>query len=366
MKDKVCAGFKFCHFQCFCQGQRGCPGNPGCKLVNPNRAYNLNLQARGQTNLTSYSCYDIRVGVKLARRTDCNDGTSRRATLGRFAYLRHDVQHYTFDEACSMGTQERQATLEVYELHGWKETSATVIEEGACRHHVIVTTDPTNLLPVSSIPILPVAPVAPPSKTATALAAFFTQMNGTGWVQSRGWTQGEPCEDPWYGIKCDDSGEVVGIFLNENNLTGMLPGAVLGSLKSLRMLVLDGNSISGRVPLQLRQMNHLSLTDNQLTMPDSYDQWKEVKDIVSLARKNMLMGGFPPVDCSAFGKFAVPSLFNVHKCVDCSHDIAGPLLLLVAVSGVALLLLYKYFKAVKSDVKKMHRYALHERIKLAG
>lgn len=48
----------------------------------------------------------------------------------------------------------------------------------------------------------------PPSQRA-ALVDLFTATNGTHWLASTGWLQGDPCARPWWSVYCDSTGSTV-------------------------------------------------------------------------------------------------------------------------------------------------------------
>ncbi|MCB0234581.1 MAG: Two component regulator three Y domain protein, partial [Anaerolineae bacterium] len=73
-----------------------------------------------------------------------------------------------------------------------------------------------------------------------------------------------PCS--WYGVTCT-AGHVTTLDLQDNNLTGSLPGQ-LSNLPNLQHLLLLRNELSGAIPTSLgslTQLQELSLSQNKLT-----------------------------------------------------------------------------------------------------
>ncbi len=82
-----------------------------------------------------------------------------------------------------------------------------------------------------------------------ALEALHASAGGASWTSSEGWLRPGPLSD-WHGVETDAvAGRVVALDLNENGLSGVLPGS-LSSLKFLRELRIGGNGeLGGRLPL---------------------------------------------------------------------------------------------------------------------
>jgi hypothetical protein len=84
-------------------------------------------------------------------------------------------------------------------------------------------------------------------------------MNNGGWIDSDSGTEVDGCS--WYGVTCDNAGHVTGLFLRDNNLTGVLPSQ-LGTLEKLLYLRLNGNlHLSGTIPTELGSLSLLSTFD---------------------------------------------------------------------------------------------------------
>ncbi len=105
-----------------------------------------------------------------------------------------------------------------------------------------------------------------------ALRALYLHTKGDQWNNNSGWEVSSTnppanCDfSNWYGVTCED-GRVVGIRLNENNLSGFIPKSI-GDLNALRHLNLFDNQLIGNLPSALSKLFHLenlSLSKNQLS-----------------------------------------------------------------------------------------------------
>ena len=107
-----------------------------------------------------------------------------------------------------------------------------------------------------------------------ALSVFHEGTGGPDWTNNDGWGQGSISE--WYGVKTDSIGSVVGLELSNNGLTGRLPSN-LGQLEELTELVVDGNELSGPLPLSLTSRGltklHYADTDLCALADDVFREW---------------------------------------------------------------------------------------------
>ena len=97
------------------------------------------------------------------------------------------------------------------------------------------------------------------------LDSLYRFTGGEEWTDTTNWLSDEPLSE-WYGVETSDSGEVVGLSLGSNNLTGSIPG-VLAELDSLVTLDLGGNALGGEIPWdfrELQQLRRLRLNGNAL------------------------------------------------------------------------------------------------------
>jgi len=146
----------------------------------------------------------------------------------------------------------------------------------------------------------------------SALQSLFLDLRGDQWYEIQGWLEIEndgPIEeeDPssssaagisycnWFGIECNDDGDVESIELWFNNLSGTITTEV-GQLKSLKKLNLSNNIITGALPSELGLLSKLTkvkLNGNSLTssVPTSLVQLTSLSEIY--LGQNDLTGTLP-------------------------------------------------------------------------
>eukprot|EP01064_Diplonema_japonicum_P014422 TRINITY_DN22053_c0_g1_i2.p1 TRINITY_DN22053_c0_g1~~TRINITY_DN22053_c0_g1_i2.p1 ORF type:complete len:344 (+),score=82.97 TRINITY_DN22053_c0_g1_i2:90-1121(+) len=101
------------------------------------------------------------------------------------------------------------------------------------------------------------------------LLSLYTSLNGALWTSNTGWLGDltRPCH--WHGVACiNDS--ITGLFLNNNNLEGVLLGGMLQAIGGdIRELHLGNNKLNGSLTdLQLHaftQIETISLMNNGIT-----------------------------------------------------------------------------------------------------
>ncbi|EEF52036.1 serine-threonine protein kinase, plant-type, putative [Ricinus communis] len=148
-----------------------------------------------------------------------------------------------------------------------------------------------------------------------------------------GWdNNSDPCRDTWVGVNCDSKSLAVKkIILDEFNFTGTFDASSVCTAKSLIVLSLNRNNISGLIPEEIRNCKHLThlyLSGNKLSgdIPDSLSQLSNLKRleisnnnlsgqvsglsrisglISFLAENNQLSGGIPEFDFSNLQEFNV-------------------------------------------------------------
>ena len=118
------------------------------------------------------------------------------------------------------------------------------------------------------------------------LEAMYRATGGDGWTHSTGWFEGEvPVLGRWHGVSAEDSlGQVTGINLSDNGLSGELP-LDLGDLGLLTALRLDDNpSLTGFVPHTLPRLSALrefrySGTDLCVPTEASIRRWLDALEV---------------------------------------------------------------------------------------
>ena len=105
-----------------------------------------------------------------------------------------------------------------------------------------------------------------PTTDRVALVALYNATSGANWADNTDWLSNAPMGE-WYGVTTDDSGRVIELNLDSNQLTGTIPSS-LGNLSELTSLSLHRNQLTGSLPSSLgglSQLEVLSLGGNQFT-----------------------------------------------------------------------------------------------------
>lgn len=133
-----------------------------------------------------------------------------------------------------------------------------------------------------------------PQAECQALVALYTSTNGDNWSDNTGWLQTTmPCS--WNGVTCD-TGHVVYMILNNNQLSGSIPPEI-GNLANLYRLELYNNQLNGSIPPEIGNLSNLyrlELYNNQLSgsIPPKIGNLSNLA-ILSLSN-NQLSGSIPP------------------------------------------------------------------------
>ena len=90
-----------------------------------------------------------------------------------------------------------------------------------------------------------------------ALVALYNATDGASWARNDNWLSEAPLGQ-WYGVTTDQSGHVIGLGLDFNNLRGKIPEE-LGNLVSLTHLGLVGNRLTGEIPSELGRLSNLEV-----------------------------------------------------------------------------------------------------------
>jgi len=141
----------------------------------------------------------------------------------------------------------------------------------------------------ATVPGLLAVPEAPEERAA--LVALYEATDGVNWRRQDHWLSDVSIAN-WYGVFTDQQGQVTGLYLENNGLSGPLPD--LSALTSLANLNLGINGLSGPVP----DLSHhpelvtLALRENQLTgsVPE-LDSLVELRGLY--LDKNELTGAIP-------------------------------------------------------------------------
>ena len=97
------------------------------------------------------------------------------------------------------------------------------------------------------------------------LALLYFNNNGIKWITKKNWMTSES-ECQWDGVQCDENQMITTLKLNTNLLTKSIPRE-LGWLRSLKILNLGNNNLSGGIPVELynlTQLEDLALDHNRL------------------------------------------------------------------------------------------------------
>ena len=98
-----------------------------------------------------------------------------------------------------------------------------------------------------------------------ALIALYDSTDGNNWKDNTNW-KSDSLLSTWKGIHISDD-RVVGISLDDNDLTGTIPYEI-GNLSALQYLYLYDNQINGEIPSEIGNLNtllYLYLENNQLS-----------------------------------------------------------------------------------------------------
>ncbi|MEM6631275.1 MAG: hypothetical protein AAF694_16450, partial [Bacteroidota bacterium] len=137
-----------------------------------------------------------------------------------------------------------------------------------------------------------------------ALMALYNDTNGPGWTNQSNWNNSScPCDPaaPWYGVTCNGQGEVIGLNLAQNGMSGTLPrtdanGIIWDRLPALAVIDFSGNSLTGLIPPEigsLTALRDLNLADNTFKgiFPDFLVGMSQL-EILNL-NSNELLGPLP-------------------------------------------------------------------------
>ncbi len=126
------------------------------------------------------------------------------------------------------------------------------------------------------------------------LEAFYQATGGHSWTNIGNWGSDKPLNQ-WHGVTANGQGQVTGLSLRDNGLSGSLPAA-LGKMEHLQVLSLDRNNIGGSLPSELgnlANLTRLAMNRNSLSgsIPSQLGNLSNLS-IIGLAR-NSLSGSLP-------------------------------------------------------------------------
>ncbi|EGG22819.1 leucine-rich repeat-containing protein [Cavenderia fasciculata] len=108
-----------------------------------------------------------------------------------------------------------------------------------------------------------------PTSQANALVQLYDLWSGDQWYNSDNWLVGDPCNNMWYGITCNETtGDIIALDLAENNLFGRLTSDI-ADLTELVHLNIQNNNLNGDIPptvfQSMKSLQILEIPNNQLS-----------------------------------------------------------------------------------------------------
>ena len=176
--------------------------------------------------------------------------------------------------------------------------------------------------PIEQAQLIWAADVKDSDQDRRALEAIYHATGGDEWTHSYGWLTDAPLKN-WYGLRVSN-GRVVYLTLDDNNLTGEIPGEInlleklavldlrwnsltegldnLNLLPDLRILKLSANNFSGEFPAIFRRLTSLEVLDvseNKLSGPIPNQLSRLTQLVAFAAHSNELTGEFPEELCNS-------------------------------------------------------------------
>ena len=127
------------------------------------------------------------------------------------------------------------------------------------------------------------------------LVTFYNATNGNNWTNKTNWLSDKPLEE-WYGVSTYSNGSVVELSLDYNNLSGVIPSQ-LANLNHLLVLNLASNNLTGALPSSLGSYDNLivlELQSNNLdgAIPSSLGDLDNL--LIANLGSNKFSGSIPP------------------------------------------------------------------------
>jgi RHS repeat-associated protein len=144
--------------------------------------------------------------------------------------------------------------------------------------------------------------VVPDQQEFDALKALYDNLGGSAWTNKTNWplqgnwpaTATAAQMDTWFGITVTN-GDITGIDLRLNNLTGSIPASI-GQLEKLYSLYLYDNKITGALPSsigQLSGLNVLNISSNQIADELPVEVGQLIKLVTFDIHANKFAGALP-------------------------------------------------------------------------
>jgi hypothetical protein len=144
------------------------------------------------------------------------------------------------------------------------------------------------------------SPNVPCSEDLGKFVAFYNNLNGASWTNKTGWEEGAVGEDcdicQWYGVTCNNNGEVIGLNLSDNNLSGSLNNSI-DTFTNLLNLDLSYNNLSGPLPEDIGNLSTLKtlrLNNNNLDQQMT-DNLRNLRSLVHLDLSYNQFSGTTPL-----------------------------------------------------------------------
>jgi len=136
-----------------------------------------------------------------------------------------------------------------------------------------------------------------PEEEVVSLAVLYGDTNGDSWYNRKNWLTGDPCENEWWGVGCDDTNStVLSLNLRINGMDGVVPMAIAG-LRNLEEWTTPQNQLRGEATIEalstLVRLKSLDLRDNVIsgTLPSVVDRLSVLQYLN--VGNNQLLGSLP-------------------------------------------------------------------------